>query len=312
MRINVSVYISFSTFGWTLIFHSRIVPTVIVGPDLVKLLFIGGCIPSHPHPLLFWQALPLLACIHIKPLHCPANMCILSVWNLIVFRLLAGLSSVSSVGSGEARLLLALLDIAIAFFILTGDSRADATSTLFDSFRRLWWNYVFCLSVIFCLSVTVIVLYSSHNRGTFLIRQCTCVPSVCVKSCITCGHHITLKYSTIPGEEQLVRIPEPVMIIPNLAIHLTTADERKAFGFNNETHLQPIMAMARDTSLVCQEATGNIPFLFVIKVFVFCIFFFELKLDFKFSKVTAFWNFQKALHVALKFDQILFLKIKTT
>ncbi len=29
-------------------------------------------------------------------------------------------------------------------------------------------------------------------------------------------------------------------IIPNLAIHLTPADERLKFGFNKETHLKPI------------------------------------------------------------------------
>jgi len=41
--------------------------------------------------------------------------------------------------------------------------------------------------------------------------------------------------------EQLVRVAEPVMLIPNLAIHLQTADERKAFNINTETHLQPVL-----------------------------------------------------------------------
>jgi len=41
--------------------------------------------------------------------------------------------------------------------------------------------------------------------------------------------------------EQLVRVPEPVMLIPNLAIHLQSADERKAFNINTETHLQPVL-----------------------------------------------------------------------
>mmetsp|Transcript_76556 Transcript_76556/g.212641 ORF Transcript_76556/g.212641 Transcript_76556/m.212641 type:complete len:471 (+) Transcript_76556:113-1525(+) len=41
--------------------------------------------------------------------------------------------------------------------------------------------------------------------------------------------------------EKLVRIAQPVMIIPNLAIHLQSADERKAFSVNTESHLQPVM-----------------------------------------------------------------------
>lgn len=41
--------------------------------------------------------------------------------------------------------------------------------------------------------------------------------------------------------EKLVRIAKPVMIIPNLAIHLQTADERKAFNVNTESHLQPVL-----------------------------------------------------------------------
>lgn len=41
--------------------------------------------------------------------------------------------------------------------------------------------------------------------------------------------------------EKLVRVPEPVMLIPNLAIHLTSADERSAFKVNTEANLQPIL-----------------------------------------------------------------------
>lgn len=47
--------------------------------------------------------------------------------------------------------------------------------------------------------------------------------------------------------EKLVRIAKPIMIIPNLAIHLTSADERKAFQVNPESHLQPLLcSKARD------------------------------------------------------------------
>mmetsp|Transcript_78299 Transcript_78299/g.162655 ORF Transcript_78299/g.162655 Transcript_78299/m.162655 type:complete len:479 (+) Transcript_78299:87-1523(+) len=41
--------------------------------------------------------------------------------------------------------------------------------------------------------------------------------------------------------EKLVHIPEPLMIIPNLAIHLQSADERKGFSPNTESHLQPVL-----------------------------------------------------------------------
>jgi len=44
--------------------------------------------------------------------------------------------------------------------------------------------------------------------------------------------------------ETLVRVTDPVMIIPNLAIHLQTADERKAFAVNTESHLQPVLCSA--------------------------------------------------------------------
>lgn len=41
--------------------------------------------------------------------------------------------------------------------------------------------------------------------------------------------------------ERLVRVPKGVLILPNLAIHLSSADERKAFAVNPESHLQPII-----------------------------------------------------------------------
>lgn len=42
-------------------------------------------------------------------------------------------------------------------------------------------------------------------------------------------------------EERLVHIPRPVLIIPSLAIHLQSAEERKAFDPNSENHLVPIL-----------------------------------------------------------------------
>ena len=49
-------------------------------------------------------------------------------------------------------------------------------------------------------------------------------------------------------EERLIHIPRPVCIIPSLAIHLQTADERKGFDPNTENHLMPIMCSASPTS----------------------------------------------------------------
>jgi len=40
----------------------------------------------------------------------------------------------------------------------------------------------------------------------------------------------------------------------NLAIHLSTADERKAFQVNTESHLQPILTI---TDPICPPADGD-------------------------------------------------------
>ncbi len=64
--------------------------------------------------------------------------------------------------------------------------------------------------------------------------------------------------------EELIHIPEPVMVIPNLAIHLTSADERKAFSPNTETNLQPVLCMAPakeeddKTSTTCVPADSDV------------------------------------------------------
>ncbi|KAJ1612909.1 putative aspartyl aminopeptidase [Cryptosporidium canis] len=42
--------------------------------------------------------------------------------------------------------------------------------------------------------------------------------------------------------EYLVRIKRPICTIPNLAIHLTTPEERSSFSFDKERHLQPIIS----------------------------------------------------------------------
>mmetsp|Transcript_32061 Transcript_32061/g.91457 ORF Transcript_32061/g.91457 Transcript_32061/m.91457 type:complete len:512 (+) Transcript_32061:134-1669(+) len=42
--------------------------------------------------------------------------------------------------------------------------------------------------------------------------------------------------------QKLIKIDRAILRIPNLAIHLQTADERKAFAVNKEDHLSPILA----------------------------------------------------------------------
>merc|ERR1719376_1925975 len=48
-------------------------------------------------------------------------------------------------------------------------------------------------------------------------------------------------------EEKLVNIERPIVMIPNLAIHLQTAEERASFVVDKEEHLRPIMATATKT-----------------------------------------------------------------
>lgn len=56
--------------------------------------------------------------------------------------------------------------------------------------------------------------------------------------------------------EHLVRVADPIMLVPNLAIHLQTADERKAFNVNTESHLQPVLcSVMEDASQAEGEET---------------------------------------------------------
>lgn len=50
-------------------------------------------------------------------------------------------------------------------------------------------------------------------------------------------------------KQELVKIDQAVLRIPNLAIHLQTAKEREAFAVNKEDHLSPILATAVKDSL---------------------------------------------------------------
>ena len=50
-------------------------------------------------------------------------------------------------------------------------------------------------------------------------------------------------------QQSLVKIDRAIMRVPNLAIHLQTAEEREAFKVNKEDHLSPILAMAAQKAL---------------------------------------------------------------
>ena len=58
-------------------------------------------------------------------------------------------------------------------------------------------------------------------------------------------------------KEQLLAIRKPVMIIPNLAIHLATADERSAFKVNAETHLQPVFCSKMKDEPAAEEGASE-------------------------------------------------------
>tara|TARA_B110001452_G_scaffold177293_1_gene148704 strand:+ start:200 stop:1807 length:1608 start_codon:yes stop_codon:yes gene_type:complete len=60
--------------------------------------------------------------------------------------------------------------------------------------------------------------------------------------------------------QRLVKIKQPVLRVPNLAIHLQSADEREAFKVNKEDHLQPIVAdslLAYDLAKAAADALGG-------------------------------------------------------
>lgn len=57
-------------------------------------------------------------------------------------------------------------------------------------------------------------------------------------------------------ERQLVHINRPLLRVPNLCIHLQTADERSKFEVNKETHLAPILAMELNKTAEAEGASG--------------------------------------------------------
>ena len=53
--------------------------------------------------------------------------------------------------------------------------------------------------------------------------------------------------------QELIKIDQAILRIPNLAIHLQTATEREAFKINKEDHLAPIIATAVKETLSAKD-----------------------------------------------------------
>lgn len=69
------------------------------------------------------------------------------------------------------------------------------------------------------------------------------------------GKDVGSKSRTI--EQKLIKIDRALLRIPNLAIHLQSAEERKGFAPNKEDHLSPILAMAAQKALTGGDNEGD-------------------------------------------------------
>jgi aspartyl aminopeptidase len=58
-------------------------------------------------------------------------------------------------------------------------------------------------------------------------------------------------------KQRLMKIDRAILRVPNLAIHLQSAEERKGFAPNKEDHLSPIIAMAAQKALSANESSEN-------------------------------------------------------
>jgi len=75
---------------------------------------------------------------------------------------------------------------------------------------------------------------------------------------LTVAGRVVIATNADKFEHRLVRIHKPILRIPNLAIHLTSANERDAFKINTQTHLGfPILATSIKDTL--DKPTGTKP-----------------------------------------------------
>ncbi|KAL6076632.1 Aspartyl aminopeptidase, variant 2 [Balamuthia mandrillaris] len=67
---------------------------------------------------------------------------------------------------------------------------------------------------------------------------------------LTVAGRVVVRTAEDKLEQRLVHIPRPILRVPNLAIHLTSAEERSGFNPNKQTHLgYPILATAIQNQL---------------------------------------------------------------
>ena len=55
-------------------------------------------------------------------------------------------------------------------------------------------------------------------------------------------------------DRRLVHIKRPLLRVPSLCIHLQSAEERKAFAVNKETHLNPVLGLV-ESNLNSEDGT---------------------------------------------------------
>ena len=57
-------------------------------------------------------------------------------------------------------------------------------------------------------------------------------------------------------DRRLIHIQKPLLRVPTLCIHLQSAEERKAFGPNKETHQTPILGLV-EANLNTEDSTDD-------------------------------------------------------
>ncbi len=73
---------------------------------------------------------------------------------------------------------------------------------------------------------------------------------------LTLGGRVLIQGSDGRTRSSLVRIPRPILRIPNLAIHLQSDEERRGFSPNLQTHFPPVLASEVKAQLEAPAATA--------------------------------------------------------
>lgn len=56
----------------------------------------------------------------------------------------------------------------------------------------------------------------------------------------------------------LPSVKRPILRIPNLCIHLQSAEERKSFTVNKENHLAPILSIQKAAEAMLNDVSGSV------------------------------------------------------